>query len=284
MIGWGRPDGRTDPTHVAPVPVPCLRMYLDPSSPRLYPDPNTHAPTSATASLSRSSSATPSLPLPLCGEDSVSAWWRGGLGVSKPWREGPVRQGRHEWLPSGSSSLSQSCERYLFVVSSLPRLIAAVARPLSPVNSACRQASILSSSMEMLRCAESACCKRVFQVLQMFQRYVASVSYVCCKNRSGCCNCFRWMLQAFVQNVSSISNVYLQAFWSSVAYVSRICCKNMFQMFQSYVAASVFMLQVVSIYLKVAYVAMAIYVCYKCIFQLFLEICYKCFIWTLYML
>ena len=42
-------------------------------------------------------------------------------------------------------------------------------------------------------------------------------------------------------------------------------------MFQSYVAANVFILQVVSVYLEVevAYVTMAIHVCYKCMFQMF---------------
>ena len=38
-------------------------------------------------------------------------------------------------------------------------------------------------------CAETACCKRVFQSFQMFQSYVASVLYQCCKNTSGCCTC-----------------------------------------------------------------------------------------------
>jgi hypothetical protein len=53
------------------------------------------------------------------------------------------------------------------------------------------------------------------------------------------------MLQAFVQNVSSVSDVCLQAFfYLDVAYVSHICCKSMFHLFQSYVAASVFMYQV----------------------------------------
>jgi hypothetical protein len=29
----------------------------------------------------------------------------------------------------------------------------------------------------------------MFQVFQMFHMYVASVSYGCCKSRSGCCIC-----------------------------------------------------------------------------------------------
>jgi hypothetical protein len=47
----------------------------------------------------------------------------------------------------------------------------------------------------------SACCKSVFQVFEMFQRYDASVAYGCCKSRSGCftyCNGYTRMLQMFV--------------------------------------------------------------------------------------
>jgi hypothetical protein len=38
-------------------------------------------------------------------------------------------------------------------------------------------------------CAETACCKHLFKVSQIFQRYVASVSYGRCKNRLGCRTC-----------------------------------------------------------------------------------------------
>jgi hypothetical protein len=49
----------------------------------------------------------------------------------------------------------------------------------------------LHSSKAASKCGtESACCKRMFQVFQMFQRYVASISYGCCKSRSRCCICF----------------------------------------------------------------------------------------------
>ena len=51
------------------------------------------------------------------------------------------------------------------------------------------------------------CFRCMFQVFHMFQRYVASVSYGCCKSGSGCCiwcnGCTR-VLQASVPNVSSI--------------------------------------------------------------------------------
>jgi hypothetical protein len=83
--------------------------------------------------------------------------------------------------------------------------------------------------------------------------YVASVSYGCCKSRSGCCiccKCFRGMLQAFVQNVSSVSDVCCKRFLSECCTCSHICCKSMFEMFQlfqSYVAICVFMLQVAGV-------------------------------------
>ena len=58
------------------------------------------------------------------------------------------------------------------------------------------------------------------------------------------------MLQAFVQNISFVTDVCCKHFDLDVAYVSHICCNSMFQMFhvfQSSVVASVFMLQVVSV-------------------------------------
>jgi hypothetical protein len=48
------------------------------------------------------------------------------------------------------------------------------------------------------------CCKRMFQLFWMFQRYATSVSYVCCKIRSRCCifcNDYTRMLQAFVYTI-----------------------------------------------------------------------------------
>jgi hypothetical protein len=79
----------------------------------------------------------------------------------------------------------------------------------------------------------------MFQVFQMFQKYVASVVYQCCKSRSGYCAscngytrmfsslcskcfiCFRRMLQVFCLDVAKVElNVaytcMLQAYVSSV--------------------------------------------------------------------
>ena len=82
--------------------------------------------------------------------------------------------------------------------------------------------------------AESTCYKRIFKV---FQRYVVSVSYRCCKSRSGCftcCKCFRSIWQAFVQNVSSVPDVCGKRVDVVVAYVSHICCNSTYVcLFQS---------------------------------------------------
>jgi hypothetical protein len=71
----------------------------------------------------------------------------------------------------------------------------------------------------------------------MFHKYVASVSYECCKSRSGCCEnrsrccicyngCTR-ILKASVPNVSYVfSDVsYCNYVYLDVVYVSHICCK-----------------------------------------------------------
>ena len=63
-----------------------------------------------------------------------------------------------------------------------------------------------------------------------------------------CCKFFRSVLQEFVQNDSSVFQTYVASMYDlDDAYVSHICCKSMFEMFQSYVAISVFMLQVASV-------------------------------------
>ena len=86
------------------------------------------------------------------------------------------------------------------------------------------------------------CFKCMFQMFQLFQMNVASV--------------FIWMLHIHARSkhmfqvFSGVSYVCLRVFHLDVAYVSHICCKSMFEMFQlfqSYVAISVFMLQVASV-------------------------------------
>jgi hypothetical protein len=56
---------------------------------------------------------------------------------------------------------------------------------------------VLRPPTRLLGFAKSACCKCIFQV---FQRYVASVSYGCCI----CCNDYTHMLQVSVPNVTSV--------------------------------------------------------------------------------
>jgi hypothetical protein len=75
-------------------------------------------------------------------------------------------------------------------------------------------------------CAKRASGKR------MFQRYVASVSYRCCKSRSGCCksrseyytccNGYARMFQVYIPNVSSISYIYCKCFFLDVTYTCML--------------------------------------------------------------
>jgi hypothetical protein len=59
-------------------------------------------------------------------------------------------------------------------------------------------------------------------------RICSSISDKYCSVYSKCFICFR--------------RIFASVFYQDVAYILHICCKSMFQMFQSYVAASVFML------------------------------------------
>ena len=70
----------------------------------------------------------------------------------------------------------------------------------------------------------------MFQVFQMFIRYVANISYRCCKSRSGCCICCNGcthMLQASVLNISSVfSDVCARCLFGCC-----ICFTHMLQVF-----------------------------------------------------
>jgi hypothetical protein len=108
-----------------------------------------------------------------------------------------------------------------------------------------KRASLTAPSAPFLRCW-----KRMFQVFQMLQRHVASVSYVCCKSKSGCCICHNGctcMLQTYVSNVSYIfsdaccicfTHIF-QVFYLDIVYVLqwflnvfRCFCKCFRRMFQ----------------------------------------------------
>jgi hypothetical protein len=46
------------------------------------------------------------------------------------------------------------------------------------------------------------------------------------------CKYSRGMLQAFVQNILSVSDICYKYFYLNVAHVSHTCCKSMFKTFQ----------------------------------------------------
>ena len=74
--------------------------------------------------------------------------------------------------------------------------------------------------------AESACCKRMFQ---MFQRYVASVSYRCCKSRSGL-----HMLQWLYTHFASVYSKYYTYFFRRML---QVCLSGCCICFHTYVAS-----------------------------------------------
>jgi hypothetical protein len=101
--------------------------------------------------------------------------------------------------------------------------------------------------------AETICCKRLFQVFQMFQTYVASILYRYCKVDRDvahvammfssvspkCFICFRRILQVFYLDVTKVDlnaayTSKLQVYVSSVLYV---CCNCVFLVFHTYVAS-----------------------------------------------
>jgi hypothetical protein len=103
---------------------------------------------------------------------------------------------------------------------------------------------------------KTACCKIIFQVFQMFQRYVGSVVYRCCKGDR------------------DVAHVVM------AIYIYFKCMFQMFHLFQTYVAS------VLSgccksrsgccIYIHVANI------CFKC-FQVFHMYICRCLIWMLHM-
>jgi hypothetical protein len=107
------------------------------------------------------------------------------------------------------------------------------------------------------------CCKRMFQVFNMFHMYVTSVLYRCCKSRS---------------------------YVAYVAMAIHICCKRLFQMFYLFFSD----VSCMCVYLDVVYVS---HICCKCFiwilhmlamafkcFASISDICYMCFICFEYIL
>ena len=107
----------------------------------------------------------------------------------------------------------------------------------------------------------------------MFQRYVASVVYRCCKSRSGCCTCCNGYTRMFLVYVPNVSSV-LGECWKCFIWMLHIhaCCKHMFQVFSgvSYVCLRVF-------YPDVAYVCIGFQMFFRR-FHKYLRRLFKCFI------
>jgi hypothetical protein len=109
----------------------------------------------------------------------------------------------------------------------------------------------------------------------MFQSYVASVSYRYCKTRSGCCTCcngYARMVQVYVPNVSSVSDVCCKCFHLDVtytcmlhAYVKHIhaCCMRMLNVFRCFVR------RLQMLHLDVAYACNDFQVFLECLLQVF---------------
>jgi hypothetical protein len=114
----------------------------------------------------------------------------------------------YRWEPRNSSS-----------VAALPLTEAAAARPLAspsatPWHRALHRRASIRPSSKYICYTESACCKSIFQVFQMFLS-VTCVVYRCWKSRLGCCTCcngYTRMFQAYVPNVSSVSHVCCRCF------------------------------------------------------------------------
>jgi hypothetical protein len=118
-------------------------------------------------------------------------------------------------------------------------------------------------------------------MFRVFQRYVATVSYRCCKSRSrryksrsGCCtycNSYARMFQMYVLNVSSLSDVCYKCFYLDVASVSlyiHACCNRMFQVFQVFGTSVASVSSECCIYLQLfSSVFRCFCKCFRCMFQ-----------------
>jgi hypothetical protein len=106
------------------------------------------------------------------------------------------------------------------------------------------------------------CSKCMFQ---MFQRYVASILYGCCKSRSRCCiccKCFRGMVQAFIQNVLScmLQAVFIWMLHMFHTYVSVLCYNKCFY----FASCKCFIYMMYMFYTHVAIVCSKCFICFRC--------------------
>ena len=117
-------------------------------------------------------------------------------------------------------------------------------------------------------------CKSMFQMFQLCQMYVSSVSYRCCKSRSGCCICCNdctCMLQVSAPNVSSIFlDLCCKCVYLDVAYVSHICCNCFIWMLYMFaIVFQVFSRVFAYVQAHVSNVSSISYVCCNCFIWMF---------------
>jgi hypothetical protein len=74
-------------------------------------------------------------------------------------------------------------------------------------------------------------CKRLFQIFQLFHKYVARVLWVLHMFHTLCCKC--WMLHVFHTYVASVSSRC--HIFAIAIHVFSSCFKRMLQVFQKYV-------------------------------------------------
>jgi hypothetical protein len=111
-------------------------------------------------------------------------------------------------------------------------------------------------------------------MFQVFQMYVGSVSYRCCKIRSGCCTCcngyshiyFKCMFQIFYLYHIYVANIFIK-----MLHI-HACCKRIFQVVSgvSHVCCKCF--------IWMLHMFAMIFKCFSGIFTNVSHACFKCFI------
>jgi hypothetical protein len=128
------------------------------------------------------------------------------------------------------------------------------APPTSAQASSSATTSLHSSKQQGDIVLESACCKRIFQVFQMFHLDVPCVSSrycICCNGYTrmlqvyvpNVSTVFRHTLQVYVPNVSAVFRRMLQVYVSNVSAVLDVCCKFFLDVAYIYCSGYTHMLQ-----------------------------------------
>jgi hypothetical protein len=159
--------------------------------------------------------------------------------------------------------------------------LACAARP-RPHHSAAPASSFastsLSSSKQQVYATESTCCNNMFQVFQIFHRYVVSVVYRCCKSRSRCytcCNDYKRMFQVYVSKCLICFRRMLQVFYLDVTYTC---------MLQAYVSSvfRCFIRMFVSVSSKCCICLQLFSNVFQVFSQVFQTLVFKCFIYLFF--